>query len=194
MSPQLYRLSIDTLHALFVNLFVMAISVSQVFNNAILIWYLQCAGNRRTAMSNVRKVRGVGWGISALGNGKRWVCAILECSELKRCIFFQSCIHALNCSHLSAYWHPAKNCLIFCIIPATWGGAKLSDVLELVGIPKLSSVSSFGGKHVEFVSVDKCKVSILVIFIWQQLLGSPLISCCSSFRRKKAVLILHLFH
>ncbi|RLN03772.1 sulfite oxidase [Panicum miliaceum] len=69
---------------------------------------LQCAGNRRTAMSKVRKVRGVGWDISALGN-------------------------------------------------ATWGGAKLSDVLELVGIPKLSSVTSLGGKHVEFVSVDKCK-------------------------------------
>lgn len=59
-------------------------------------------------MSNVRKVRGVGWDISALGT-------------------------------------------------ATWGGAKLSDVLELVGIPKLSSVTSLGGKHVEFVSVDKCK-------------------------------------
>jgi sulfite oxidase len=69
---------------------------------------LQCAGNRRTAMSKVRKVRGVGWDISALGN-------------------------------------------------ATWGGAKLSDVLELVGIPKLSSVTSLGGKHVEFVSVDRCK-------------------------------------
>ncbi|CAD6262645.1 unnamed protein product [Miscanthus lutarioriparius] len=69
---------------------------------------LQCAGNRRTAMSKVRKVRGVGWDISALGN-------------------------------------------------ATWGGAKLSDVLELVGIPELTSVTSLGGKHVEFVSVDKCK-------------------------------------
>ncbi|XP_024536233.1 sulfite oxidase isoform X1 [Selaginella moellendorffii] len=29
---------------------------------------LQCAGNRRTAMSKVRKVKGVGWAISALGN------------------------------------------------------------------------------------------------------------------------------
>ncbi|KAL6900923.1 hypothetical protein ACP4OV_005599 [Aristida adscensionis] len=69
---------------------------------------LQCAGNRRTAMSKVRKVRGVGWDISALGN-------------------------------------------------ATWGGAKLCDVLELVGVPKLSSMTPLGGKHVEFVSVDKCK-------------------------------------
>lgn len=69
---------------------------------------LQCAGNRRTAMSKTRTVRGVGWDVSALGN-------------------------------------------------ATWGGAKLSDVLELVGISKLSSVSSLGGKHVEFTSVDKCK-------------------------------------
>lgn len=40
---------------------------------------------------------------------------------------------------------------------ATWGGAKLSDVLELVGISKLSAISSLGGKHVEFISVDKCK-------------------------------------
>ncbi|KAL5581369.1 hypothetical protein UlMin_013811 [Ulmus minor] len=69
---------------------------------------LQCAGNRRTAMSKTRKVRGVGWDVSALGN-------------------------------------------------AVWGGAKLADVLELVGIPKLSSSTRSGGKHVEFVSVDRCK-------------------------------------
>ncbi|TKY45307.1 Sulfite oxidase [Spatholobus suberectus] len=47
---------------------------------------LQCAGNRRTAMSKTRTVKGVGWDVSAIGN-------------------------------------------------AVWGGAKLSDVLELVGIP-----------------------------------------------------------
>ncbi|OAY29636.1 sulfite oxidase isoform X2 [Manihot esculenta] len=69
---------------------------------------LQCAGNRRTAMSNVRKVRGVGWDVSAIGN-------------------------------------------------AVWGGAKLADVLELVGISKLTRTTKSGGKHVEFVSIDKCK-------------------------------------
>ncbi|KMT09089.1 hypothetical protein BVRB_6g131970 [Beta vulgaris subsp. vulgaris] len=69
---------------------------------------LQCAGNRRTAMSKTRKVRGVGWDISAIGN-------------------------------------------------AVWAGAKLADVLELVGIPKLSSSTPSGGKHVEFVSIDRCK-------------------------------------
>ncbi|XP_058093232.1 sulfite oxidase [Magnolia sinica] len=69
---------------------------------------LQCAGNRRTAMSKTRTVKGVGWDVAALGN-------------------------------------------------ATWGGAKLSDVLELVGICELTSVSSLGGKHVEFTSVDRCK-------------------------------------
>jgi len=69
---------------------------------------LQCAGNRRTAMSKTRKVKGVGWDVSALGN-------------------------------------------------AVWGGAKLADVLELVGIPNLTSTTQSGGKHVEFVSVDKCK-------------------------------------
>ncbi|CAI9111578.1 OLC1v1011835C2 [Oldenlandia corymbosa var. corymbosa] len=69
---------------------------------------LQCAGNRRTAMSKTRKVRGVGWDVSALGN-------------------------------------------------AVWGGAKLADVLELVGIPKLTKSTPSGGKHVEFVSIDKCK-------------------------------------
>jgi len=36
----------------------------------------------------------------------------------------------------------------------------LADVLELVGIPKLTSVTQFGGKHVEFVSIDRCKVMI----------------------------------
>ncbi|RZC11487.1 Sulfite oxidase [Glycine soja] len=69
---------------------------------------LQCAGNRRTAMSKIKTVKGVGWDVSAIGN-------------------------------------------------AIWGGAKLSDVLELVGIPKLTSVTRFGGRHVEFISVDKCK-------------------------------------
>lgn len=43
---------------------------------------------------------------------------------------------------------------------AIWGGAKLADVLELVGIPKLTSTTPTGGKHVEFVSVDRCKVCI----------------------------------
>lgn len=69
---------------------------------------LQCAGNRRTAMSKTRKVRGVGWDIAAIGN-------------------------------------------------AVWGGAKLADVLELVGVPKLTTATPGGGKHVEFVSVDRCK-------------------------------------
>ncbi|GFY83170.1 sulfite oxidase [Actinidia rufa] len=69
---------------------------------------LQCAGNRRTAMSKTKTVKGVGWDVAAIGN-------------------------------------------------AVWGGAKLADVLELVGIPKLTSVTASGGKHVEFVSIDKCK-------------------------------------
>ncbi|KAM3364095.1 Sulfite oxidase [Capsicum chinense] len=69
---------------------------------------LQCAGNRRTAMSKSRTVKGVGWDIAAIGN-------------------------------------------------AVWGGAKLADVLELVGIPYLTSITQSGGKHVEFVSIDKCK-------------------------------------
>ncbi|KAI3847289.1 hypothetical protein MKW98_022422 [Papaver atlanticum] len=69
---------------------------------------LQCAGNRRTAMSKTKTVKGVGWDVSAIGN-------------------------------------------------AVWGGVKLSDVLELVGVPNLTTTTSSGGKHVEFVSVDKCK-------------------------------------
>ncbi|XP_074563034.1 sulfite oxidase [Curcuma longa] len=40
---------------------------------------------------------------------------------------------------------------------AKWGGAKLADVLELVGISKNTSSSPLGGKHVEFISIDKCK-------------------------------------
>ncbi|XP_057437512.1 sulfite oxidase-like isoform X2 [Lotus japonicus] len=69
---------------------------------------LQCAGNRRTAMSKAKTVKGVGWDVSAIGN-------------------------------------------------AEWSGAKLTDVLELVGIQKLTSTTELGGKHVEFISVDKCK-------------------------------------
>ncbi|KAG6525447.1 sulfite oxidase-like [Zingiber officinale] len=40
---------------------------------------------------------------------------------------------------------------------AIWGGAKLADVLELVGISKNTPSSPLGGKHIEFISVDKCK-------------------------------------
>ncbi|XP_059669974.1 sulfite oxidase [Cornus florida] len=69
---------------------------------------LQCAGNRRTAMSKTKTVKGVGWDVSAIGN-------------------------------------------------AVWGGAKLADVLELIGIPKLTNATPSGGKHVEFISIDKCK-------------------------------------
>ncbi|XP_043815784.1 sulfite oxidase-like [Manihot esculenta] len=42
-------------------------------------------------------------------------------------------------------------------LSAVWGGAKLADVLELVGIAKWTSTTKSGGKHVEFVSIDKCK-------------------------------------
>ncbi|KAL2646646.1 hypothetical protein AAZX31_05G074700 [Glycine max] len=88
-------------------------NVTMLFDDRMLPKYsvtatLQCAGNRRTAMSKIKTVKGVGWDVSAIGN-------------------------------------------------AIWGGAKLSDVLELVGIPKLTSVTRFGGRHVEFISVDKCK-------------------------------------
>ena len=44
-------------------------------------------------------------------------------------------------------------------LSGVWGGAKLADVLELVGISKLTSTTKSGGKHVEFVSIDKCKVT-----------------------------------
>lgn len=42
---------------------------------------------------------------------------------------------------------------------ATWGGAKLSDVLKLVGLTQCTIVTPLGGRHVEFTSVDNCKVS-----------------------------------
>ncbi|KAH1128680.1 hypothetical protein J1N35_000058 [Gossypium stocksii] len=57
-------------------------------------------------MSITRKVKGVGWDVSAIGN-------------------------------------------------AVWGGAKLADILELIGLPKLTSSTQSGGKHIEFVSIDK---------------------------------------
>lgn len=53
---------------------------------------------------------------------------------------------------------------IVCVfIVAVWGGAKLADVLELIGIPKYTSSTPSGGKHVEFVSIDKCKVLLCLI-------------------------------
>lgn len=61
------------------------------------------------------------------------------------------------------YFHLHYQCLTsYCIfMAAVWSGAKLADVLELVGIPKLTSATPPGGKHVEFVSIDKCKVKDL---------------------------------
>ncbi|KAG5082665.1 hypothetical protein JHK84_052703 [Glycine max] len=92
---------------------IAALDMTMLYDDRMLPKYnvtatLQCAGNRRTAMSKTKTVKGVGWDVSAIGN-------------------------------------------------AIWGGAKLSDVLELIGIPKLTSVTEFGGRHVEFVSIDKCK-------------------------------------
>jgi hypothetical protein len=40
-------------------------------------------------MSKVRKVRGVGWGISALGNGKRLTCFILQMSRVCIACYFK---------------------------------------------------------------------------------------------------------
>lgn len=49
---------------------------------------------------------------------------------------------------------------LYCLydLSAVWGGAKLADVLQLIGIPMLTCSTQSGGKHVEFVSIDKCKV------------------------------------
>lgn len=51
------------------------------------------------------------------------------------------------------------------LIPATWGGAKLSDVLQLVAVPYHTEITPFGGKHIEFISVDQCPVSFLRVFL-----------------------------
>ncbi|KAH9536979.1 hypothetical protein CY35_16G028000 [Sphagnum magellanicum] len=40
---------------------------------------------------------------------------------------------------------------------AAWGGARLSDVLTLAGVPHCTGVTTLGGRHVEFVSCDVCK-------------------------------------
>jgi len=58
-----------------------------------------------------------------------------------------------------------------CLISATWGGAKLSDALLLVGVSYHTEITVSGGKHVEFVSVDQCPVSILNIFVYQIMAG-----------------------
>ncbi|GMP41269.1 hypothetical protein CsSME_00011428 [Camellia sinensis var. sinensis] len=50
------------------------------------------------------------------------------------------------------------NFLAYCdFLPAIWSGAKLVDALQLLRIPKLTRATSSGGKHVEFVSIGKCK-------------------------------------
>lgn len=44
-----------------------------------------------------------------------------------------------------------------------WAGARLADVLELVGVPHCAMTTATGGKHVEFISVDSCKVILAMI-------------------------------
>lgn len=39
---------------------------------------VQCAGNRRTAMSKTRTVKGVGWDVSAIGNGQFSLLCLVE--------------------------------------------------------------------------------------------------------------------
>jgi hypothetical protein len=48
----------------------------------------------------------------------------------------------------------------------------LADVLELIGIPKLKRVTKSGGKHVEFVSIDKCKVMNMACMFYLKILNS----------------------
>ncbi|KAL1539842.1 sulfite oxidase [Salvia divinorum] len=100
-----YSVSITGLRGSAIDLFMKDIWKLPKYNVTATI---QCAGNRRTAMSKTRPVKGVGWDVAAIGN-------------------------------------------------AVWGGAKLADVLALVGIPNSSRVTPSGQKHVEFVSIDKCK-------------------------------------
>lgn len=44
---------------------------------------------------------------------------------------------------------------------AEWGGVPLYRVLQLAGIPQGAWETRSGGRHVEFVSVDRCKVKQL---------------------------------
>lgn len=94
-------------------------------------------------MSKVRNVRGVGWDVSAIGNGSS---------------LFSSPYKTLYCIMMHQ-----RLCLEF--LTAVWAGAKLADVLELLGIPKLTASTNLGGRHVEFVSVDRCKVKISISFM-----------------------------
>ncbi|BBN05815.1 sulfite oxidase [Marchantia polymorpha subsp. ruderalis] len=64
--PSSYRLEITGLAPKKLSLSLEAI---RSLKKHTVVATLQCAGNRRTAMSDTRKVKGVGWGISALGNG-----------------------------------------------------------------------------------------------------------------------------
>lgn len=49
---------------------------------------VQCAGNRRTEMSKARTVKGVGWDVSAIGNGTHhtleWTVNLMSASFLRK--------------------------------------------------------------------------------------------------------------
>lgn len=76
------------------------------------------------------------------------------------CMFCDFGIH----DHTSCYFIYARLQSVFYRpydLSAVWGGAKLADILELIGVPKLTSCTQSGGKHIEFVSIDKCEVVTL---------------------------------
>ncbi|GAQ79127.1 sulfite oxidase [Klebsormidium nitens] len=100
-----YRLTID---GLLPHPIKLTLAQLKSLGKEVVVASLMCAGNRRTEMSRLKAVRGVGWGPAAVGN-------------------------------------------------AVWGGVPLSRVLQLAGVSQGAWETHSGGRHVEFVSVDRCK-------------------------------------
>jgi hypothetical protein len=68
--------------------------------------------------------------------------------------FFSSSV----CVNKRYLQRPVLTYFVVLCFTAAWGGARLSDVLTLAGVPHCTGVTTLGGRHVEFVSCDVCKV------------------------------------
>lgn len=107
-------------------------------------------------MSKTRPVKGVGWDVSAIGNGSQ-----INILDNTACFNVSSLlIIKLGKEILNIYYEE------FNLYISQPSGVGLdSDVLKLVGIPKWTAMTSLGGKHVEFVCEDTCKVSSIASLI-----------------------------
>ncbi|GAM17265.1 hypothetical protein SAMD00019534_004400 [Acytostelium subglobosum LB1] len=91
INPDTYMLKID---GLVENPVLLSLNdIKTKFEKITITAHLQCAGNRRTMMSEHKKVKGVGWGIASLSNGTWSGCRLRDVLMYARAMPFESGAH-----------------------------------------------------------------------------------------------------